>query len=252
MTEMTNAAHKTPVVRIITGRLIRASLPAVGLGAVGFVLLFAIIGVCTWTFGRLESSMVTIMVGGGPKYILFTMGIILLSTQFGMYVAVGVTRRQIVTAILIATVVAVTVIAVLVLVCYFVERALYSAGGVMATLEDPYPMATLGQVPYLFLQNWFVFFGHLISGFLVVAGFLRLRGVGGTLFLLPALLPAVIAEMAFGAPWVGMGLNVLLGFPTPPLPIATAIAAVVSLAGTGALYGLTRSAAVTPGSANLD
>jgi hypothetical protein len=210
-------------VSIVVRRLIVTQWLWIGLVLFGFALLFAIIGTLVGTFGHLGSSMVETATGGGPKYLALMFGVIGITGQLGMYAAHGVTRRHFMLASLIFAVLIATVTAVFIAIGYLVERALYTANDLMAGLKNPYPGATTDQLLGLVAQNWLVFLAHLIAGYLAGVGYLRFGTVIGTLFLSVAAIPVLVTEALSTRPWIGMGVNAILGTKAATTPVAIGV-----------------------------
>lgn len=231
-------------VSIVTRRLIVTQIAWIGLVLLGFAALFAVIGTLVATFGDLESSMVEVATGGGPKYLALIFGLIGVTGQLGMFAAHGVTRRHFVFASMILAVVVASVTAAFIAVAYVVERALYTANGLLGGMKNPYPAATADQLLGVVTQNWFVFLAHLLAGYLAGIGYLRLGSVLGTLFLGVAAIPVLITEAVFNAPWVGIGVNAILGTSATTVPVASAISAGVIAVSMVTVYLLARNAAI--------
>jgi len=133
--------------------------------------------------------------GSASKYWLGAVGVMLVSTHLRQFVANGFTRRDFMAGAAIFGLLAAALFALLVPVGHGIEQTLLSLGG-------PLP-ADYGAIS---VQDGLREFGYqlpgelafLVTGAVAAAGFYRFGVGGGLLLLIPALLPAAVAEGLFG------------------------------------------------------
>jgi hypothetical protein len=198
-------------------------------------------------FGTIEQSMWHSIGGPPPRYWLLSMGIVTV-LQARVYVAMGVTRRQLGEAYLGLYALMAVLFATVYTAGFAPEHAVYAAGGLLDGLVEPYPVGGPGDVVRLFAASALVNLAHLVAGALIGIGFYRYRLWGGLLLIPVAVLPPVAVEAAFGAQWAGQGINQLFGLPVAPLPVGLAIGAGILAVLVAGTYRAYRTMPVRPAS----
>lgn len=198
-------------------------------------------------FDTVEHSMWHSIGGPPPRYWLLSMGIVTV-LQARVYVAMGVTRRQLAEAYLGLYALMALLFATIYTIGYAPEHAIYAAGGLLERLSEPYPVTGPGDVLRTFSGAVLVNLAHLVSGALIGIGFYRYRWWGGLLIIPLAIVPPVAVETAFGAQWAGQGINRLLGLPVAPLPVGIALGAAILAVLVAGTYRAYRTMPVRPAS----
>ncbi|GAA1673988.1 hypothetical protein [Fodinicola feengrottensis] len=205
-----------------------------------FVVIYVVIAVIIAATGKVTTSTVEIAGAGGPKYVLFSYGLIMLVTLMPVYAAFGVTRRHFMTATVVFGTAVSLMAAVILVVAYVVERTVYQASGVLAGMPS-YPLRTWADLVPLLVQIWLVFLAHLVSAWLIALGYWRTGPTWGTLLLPLAVIPAIATEAVFGAKWIGTGVDALLRVSPAPWPWATVISVALCAAGIAVAYAAIRT-----------
>lgn len=214
-------------VSLVLRTMWRSMAPWGGIVLLGLVLIYVVIDALMLFFGaKPDSSMVTIASAGALKYVLFSYGISIIWMLLQVYVTFGVTRRHLAISLGIFAASVAAVVAVVIVLGYAVEHAVYLANGILPGIKN-YPYHSGADVIPLFLENWLVLYAHLIAGGLIVMFYARLGGLVGTLLLPVAVAPVLLTENVFGANWLGLGLNALFHSGPAPWPVATLVSLVV-------------------------
>jgi hypothetical protein len=192
--------------------------------------LVVVVGLATHRWGELDHS-VWVIAGAPVTIYLFVLGIMASAMLLSPLVAHGVTRRTFAAASGVATL-ALAVAAGLYMVAGFLaERAAYAAVGGAAELQEPHLFDATGQLHLVFAEYSLLAAANLVAGWLIGIGYQRFGWLGGTLCVLPALLPVAAVELALGVgsaelPRPAAEVPVGAG-----LPLATAAVALGLLAG---------------------
>ncbi|GAB7043360.1 MULTISPECIES: hypothetical protein [Catenuloplanes] len=198
--------------------------------------------------GTLDASMWLNVGGAPPRYWLLSMGIV---TVVGarVYVAMGVTRRQLAEAHLVLYAATALFFAAVQVAGYLPEHAVYAATGTLDRLAEPYPVTGAGDAARALLTGTVLNLVYLVAGALIGIGFYRYRLWGGLVIIPVAALAPVAAEAAFDIQWAGRGINRLLDLPPATLPAGLAIAAAILLLTLTATYRMYRTMPIRPASA---
>jgi hypothetical protein len=185
---------------------------------------------------------------GGAKYYPFVFGILNTPTMLPLFVAHGVTRRSFSLGAAAFLVLFSGAFALIITLGYGIEYALYPAHHLPIKLVAPHIFSSTTQLPLVFLESLLVLLAHMTSGLLIGSGFYRLGGWRGLPFIIPALLPALGADVLLFTGWEGAALHALgVGHPPTPVGVATAVALIA--VGLAANVLLVRSVAIGRNSA---
>jgi len=193
-----------PVLRTFAsfGRVSLLGFAAILTGLVG------VVGLATHRWGELDHS-VWVIAGLPVSIYLFVLGILAPATLLMPLVAHGVTRRAFAVASGVATLVLGAGAGLYMVVGFLAERAAYAAVGGSAALQEPHLFDTTGQLHLVFAEYSLLAAAYLVAGWLIGIGYQRFGWLGGTIGVLPALLPFAAVEFALG-----------LGPPEPSRPTA--------------------------------
>jgi hypothetical protein len=234
------------VTAVLVRRMVRSLVPLVSMyWAIMIAVYLSVIGMIA-LFGGLEQSMWHSIGGPPPRYWLLSMGVVTV-LQARVFVAMGVTRRQLAEALLVLYTLMSLLFAMIYTIGYAPEHAIYAAGGLLDRLAEPYPVTGPGDVVRTFTSAVLIDLAHLVSGALIGIGFYRYR-TWGLLIIPAAIVPPVAVETAFGAQWAGQGLAHIFGIPVAPLPAAVAIGAAIIAVLVAGTYQVYRTMPVRPAS----
>lgn len=140
------------------------------------------------------------------KYFLFTIAIIVAAVQLRIYVAFGLTRRDVVLG-------GARFFAIAAPFMALYSQLLYLAIAVVSDLVDAPPPAGYSHVAAIWalLLAFLGFLAWTASGGLVGLGFVRFGAWGGIAFLPVAAVPAAAAEIAYLAPFLPAGIGLVAG-----------------------------------------
>jgi hypothetical protein len=231
-----------------TGPVLRILLRQLGTWMVWFwailALVFAGLGFLDERVGIIDGS-VWEGAGTAPRWAVFVNGILLPVMYLGFLVSHGITRRTLVVAgawvgLLISAGMAAAMQA-----GYLVERAVLARLDRPQTLTHPHLFDTPLQAHLVLLEYALLFAAYWLSGWLVGIGYYRFGGWLGTLFLVPAMVPAAGVDVLLGTGWT----DTLL-FELHPgadnLAAAIGLSLVLLAAGLAAVHAVTRTVAIKP------
>jgi hypothetical protein len=207
-------------------------------------LVFVAIGWLMERFGTLDSS-VWEMSGTAPRWALFVLGILFATMHLPVLVAHGVTRRAAAVAGAGAGTLLGLAAAAVVQAGYLVERAVYIDIDRAQYLEQEHLFRTPVEAHLVLTEYALLFVAYLVSGWLVGIGYYRFGGILGTLFLVPAMVPAAGVDAVLATGWsdtILTHLNIGAG----NTPVAIVLSLVLIAGGSVAAYAVTRTAAVRP------
>ncbi|MDX3004325.1 hypothetical protein PWY87_21740 [Kribbella solani] len=172
-----------------------------------------------------------------PKYFSMAIGITLTPAFFTLLIAQGVTRRMysVASGIYLTGTAAAT--ALLWLLAYQAEHALYAGQGWPDKLTNPHLFTNTSQGELIFAEFFLMILAHEVTGWLLGITFFRLGFWRGVLLLPVSLVPAVAAELLLVAQWLADLLR-NTGYQRPPLAIAIPSVLIVSALGVYTGYRL--------------
>jgi hypothetical protein len=128
---------------------------------------------------------------------------------------------------------------------YLIERAVSAGPGMSQTLQRQHLFDTTVQIHLVLTEYALVFAAYWLSGWLIGIGYYRFGPWLGTLFIVPAMLPASGVEVLLGTGWSEATPSELrLGADNAPAAIALSV--VLIAAGLAAVHAVTRTVPVKP------
>jgi hypothetical protein len=180
-----------------------------------------------------------------PKYFSMALGITVTQAYLSLLVAQGVTRRMFSVAVGIFLVTAAASTALLWVLVYQAERALYSWQGWSQTMENPHLFTDTSQAGLIFTEFFLLVVSHEVAGWLIGVTFYRFGWWRGLLLLPLSLIPAAATEFLLIAQWLADVLG-SIGYDRPPLAVAVPTVLVVTALGLYAGYLVLRPMALKP------
>jgi hypothetical protein len=177
--------------------------------------------------GPMRFSFWLVMAGSIAKYWPLTVGIILITMYFRLFLAHGVTRREFLVAVAVAGLVFAAGFAVVVTAGHALESAVL---GLADQRGARYPSATAGELGRIFPVS----LGYFTSGVLITAGFYRFRPWTGVALIIPGAVPLAVADGLLRLNEFGEGADLLAYAP------ALAISLAATAAGAAAIWLLLR------------
>jgi hypothetical protein len=209
------------------------------------VVVFLLIGVTVQVVtGRVDHSMWDYGTQS-PKYVSSAIGFTLTPAFFTILVAHGVTRRMFAVAGSIFLVGAAGATALLWVLVYQVEHALYAWQGWTQALANPHLFTKTSQVGLVFTEFFLLILSHEVAGWLIGTSFYRFGFWKGLAMLPLGLVPAIAAELLLVAQWLAQALA-NTGYHRPPLAIAVPGVLLVSALGLYAVHLLLRPIGIKP------
>jgi hypothetical protein len=180
-----------------------------------------------------------------PKYFSAAIGITMTPAFFTVLVAHGVTRRMFAVAGSIYLVGAAASTALLWVLVYQVEHAVYAWQGWTQTLANPHLFTKTSQVGLVFTEFFLLILSHEVAGWLIGTSFYRFGFWKGLAMLPLGLAPAIAAEFLLVAQWLAQALA-STGYHRPPLAISVPGVLLVSALGLYAVHLLLRPIGIKP------
>jgi hypothetical protein len=180
-----------------------------------------------------------------PKYFSAAIGITMTPAFFTVLVAHGVTRRMFAVASSIYLVGAAASTALLWVLVYQVEHALYAWQGWTQALANPHLFTKTSQVGLVFTEFFLLILSHEVAGWLIGTSFYRFGFWKGLAMLPLGLVPAIAAELLLVAQWLAQALA-NTNYHRPPLAVAVPGVLLVSALGLYAVHLLLRPIGIKP------
>ncbi|MCP2169479.1 hypothetical protein [Goodfellowiella coeruleoviolacea] len=210
------------------------------------VVIFVALGVGQAAFGQLDRSLWEIAGLGAAKYFPFALAIMITPLNLSVYVAHGVTRREFFTGAALFAGLLGLVFAVAFTLGFAVEHLAYTAAGLPEGFTGPHLFTSGGQVHLVLVEAVLTFTAHIASGWLIGSGYYRFGGWLGTLFLVPALVPALGTDVLLGTGWF-RAVGTAVGLGQLAMPAGIALSVLLIAAAVAANQPLTRSVAIRRG-----
>jgi hypothetical protein len=176
-----------------------------------------------------------------PKWFLFVLAIITAGVYLQVFIGHGITRRNIVLGVGVVFGIGALASGLAVVAGFGVERIVFAATD---RLTEAHPTASLAGIGVIALTVVLQYAAFSLSGWLVGAGFYRFGAWGGIAFIVPALLPAALAEVVFERGTLGDGERNLLRLGDLALTGASAVSLAVTALGALAAYQVVRTVPV--------
>jgi hypothetical protein len=180
-----------------------------------------------------------------PKYFSAAIGITMTPAFFTVLVAHGVTRRMFAVAGSIYLVGAAASTALVWVLVYQVEHAIYAWQGWTQALANPHLFTKTSQVGLVFTEFFLLILSHEVAGWLIGTSFYRFGFWKGLAMLPLALVPAIAAELLLVAQWLAQALE-NTSYHRPPLAIGVPGVLMVSALGLYAVHLLLRPIGIKP------
>jgi hypothetical protein len=180
-----------------------------------------------------------------PKYFSAAIGITMTPAFFTVLVAHGVTRRMFAVAGSIYLVGAAASTALVWVLVYQVEHALYAWQGWTQALANPHLFTKTSQVGLVFTEFFLLILSHEVAGWLIGTSFYRFGFWKGLAMLPLGLVPAIAAELLLVAQWLAQALA-NTNYHRPPLAVAVPGVLLVSALGLYAVHLLLRPIGIKP------
>lgn len=164
-----------------------------------------------------------------PKWFLFVIGILMAAVELPTYVAHGITRRHVCLASLVTFGITAVAFGMLAVGFFWLETAILDRAGVGPEVTDPLRIGSVEDAMTLLVVTSVLFLIWAAWGWLVGAGYYRFGPWLGTLFLIPAGVPVLLAEGVTTRP--GSGLRFLSSLTGGAVPAVIAVAAAAALVG---------------------
>jgi hypothetical protein len=173
--------------------------------------------------GGADSSIWLMVAGTAAKYWLLVIGVMVVTVHLRMFVANGITRRDVSVGGAAFAVVTAAAFTLVVILGQIVEHVLLAEAD---KLPAGYPALSPGGVLGELGRYFPMLLAYLVTGALISVGFYRLGGWRGMALLVPGLLPLFSAEFL-------LGLDDADRFGPQPLPYAAALAVCLGVIAAG-------------------
>jgi hypothetical protein len=219
-----------------------------GLVWAGLVLGFLAVNLAAnATFGTVDHSLWNAGVNF-TRYLFDLAGVMVMVASLPMYLAYGITRRELVAGAVPAGLVLALAAALAVTLVFALEGLVYDVADWPHVLDGASESWHLYDRPDQYgaiLLEWFAVYGtHILTGMLIGASFLRWGAAGGALLLPLSALPALGTEVVLRVGGLGPPVRDALDVTPPPTAVGLLAAATLAVAAGAALRGLTRDLAV--------
>lgn len=226
---------------IVARTALRGVLPAIaGYWAIMVLVVSVILTSIAFADGSPDISVWSTSGASAPKYFLFAIGVAQIG-QLPVYIGHGVTRREFVRGALLYLGILAVIYGGTMALGYAAERPVYVAEGLMAGLEQPYPVQSVADGLTVLVEESLVGLVYVLAGWLIGTLFSRLGSWWGLVLLPFCVVPVVVAEIGFDSLWAGYGLNRAFDLEPPPLGIGVLIAVAAIAVMWGAIYALART-----------
>ena len=200
----------------------------------GLALSFEVFG--HYTLDDQRSSVWETVGLQAPRWFMFVIGIMLATVNLPVLVAHGITRRVFARGALVFAVASSAAFSLLMLMGFVVERAVYTANGMMAAIDN-YPLAKVTDASRFYVEITLAGLLFMLSGWVIGLLFYRLR-IWLALLALPVVTLPVIGGIAMGMSTIA---GVRMSFANVVLIQLAAVLIVIALG-----YFLGRDVAIKP------
>jgi hypothetical protein len=202
------------------------------------VVIFAAVGTGIGVFGHLDHSIWEDAFDSTAMYLPLIIGLIFTTIHLPIFVAHGVTRRNFFIGTVWFAIGFSLVSSMALTVGYGIEHLLYSVYRLSDTLTSPHLFSSTSQLPVIFGESMLLMLAYLCTGWLIGTGF-RKFGLGGLLFLVPAVVPLVGTAVLCRVGWLGSAANAI-GIARPPTAIGVSVSILITVLGFAATQLLIR------------
>lgn len=161
-----------------------------------WLIIMLIVAAIVGTISYFEEFDRSIWASGASasKIYVGVIGIILSLSILPLYVTNGVTRRHFVIGGSIVVAGVAVLSGLLSLAGFGVEELIYNQAGIGDVIEDQSAFGSVGRAILVVVAYAIANAAYMSSGWLIGSGYYRFGGLGGTLFLLVALIPVAVVE----------------------------------------------------------
>lgn len=164
--------------------------------AISVVIAVAVVlGSVRWGSG-MDQGVVDAQMGGSSRWFVLVLGIIIPAAYLRLHVAAGGTRRSMTTGTVQGALVSGLLIGVVTALYLVGERALFGALGLTWAREFGLPVEGYGGIALTVVSEALVAATYYLVGATISAGYYRLGMVRGSLYVLVALVPAALVDLA--------------------------------------------------------
>ncbi|OLF19008.1 hypothetical protein [Actinophytocola xanthii] len=197
----TTVTRRWPVLRVTA----TSHLPFIALLWVPFVVVTLAVAGFIAMGGTVSHSAIHVAATQLPRWLMFGLGLDMVSNTLRMHLAHGRTRREFVGQGLVHAVLMSGFAAVLIALAYLVERGVYAMFGWPQALNREAMFATADDYPVILGTYWLLFLTWTIAGLVIGLGFFHSNGLG--LLTIPIglaiALPTVLFTGNSGFPVIG-------------------------------------------------
>lgn len=210
-----------------------------------WLLLFLGVAIATTIVGSLTNPSMSILdfTTTPPRYWILAIGILFPGVITRVYVAHGVTRKDLSTAALLAAAAISVVLGLLMAAAFGIEHLVYQANGWDAVIEG-HLFGTSGQFGLVLGEFTVIYAGHFLAGWTIGLLFARFETITALALLIPAYLPAAVIEWLLGSGWAGAVWVQAIDGARLPSSAAIAICLVVLSAQAGLNHTMMRAVPV--------
>jgi len=223
---------------VTNGRRLRTVLAMMQVGSRPMLLVYWGVMVIAFLAGGLIVEFLTDGTGNSvwdygtqsPKYFSMAFGISLVPVYVNLMVAQGITRRMFSVASSIFLTTAALITAVLWVVGYQIERAVYDWQGWSQAMDNRHLFTDTSQAGLIFAEFALLVVSHEATGWLLGVTFYRLGFWRGLALVPVSLVPAAATEFLLVAQWLAGPLSEL-GYQRPSLAVAVPVVVLVTALG---------------------
>jgi hypothetical protein len=135
-----------------------------------------------------------------PRWFALFIGVYLANTILPLHITHGQTRREFSIQAVVFIVLFAAALAVLITLGFLLEAGLYRLAEWPHDLSENHIFTSVRQIPLIFIEYWLVLALWTAGGAFIAAGFYRSESLGALTIPL-AMVPAAIAEIAYGSSW---------------------------------------------------
>lgn len=207
-------------------------------------IAYAIVIFSVGRWGSVETTLWQPVASNWQRYVVFGAGVTISTTFLRMLVRNGATRRMLSVGATVTMTALAAILAMWNVAGYTVEKWIYDANGWPQGLRSD-DLFAWSDLPRVALDSGLIIAAYFVSGWIVGIGYHRWGPFGGTLRLLPGLVPAVATELLVDPDFGGMQLDVVTDWlPKPGLAVTAVAGGAVLVAAVIAARRLTRNASL--------
>ncbi len=239
--------NTSPAVRVSTTTTAGFASTMAGFLAI-VAAIFIVVGISTATFAEVSTSAWQTAGAGAIKYFPLAIGIMMTPVLLPVYVAQGVTRRQVAGGLGLFIITWSVILTLAMVVGYAIEAGVYAAMEWPHGFDTPHLFGSWTEVHLIIAEYFPLIAVHMMAGWLIGTTYYVLRWFRATLLLPVSVLPILIVEGLLGTSWIGAGLESVPAY-TPPHPALAVPLAIAVVAATWAVnYVLIRELPIKLGS----